>query len=445
MKKLFSSLLNTFFQITRKKRKANHFNIFTILIIASSFNFSTPQQTTAQVGISFQIFYDELSPYGSWINNAEYGYVWRPSYRNNFFPYGNNGYWIYTEMGWSWVSNYPWGWAPFHYGRWLYDPFYGWVWVPGYEWAPAWVTWRECPGYYGWAPLGPDISFDIAFGSGYYVPYDRWRFVPQRDFGRRDIDRHFAGIGGYAKYLEQSYPINNVHHVRDRDTRYHAGPQIREVEKVTGKGFVPVIIKSLETPKQKITKRELQIFRPEIKRSPTENSAPKIFQQWYSDKPKKEAPIKNLPQKIVHEPIRELPSREELPPQQPKEIRQQPAEERFPKIDKQPRDIRHQPAEQGQPPKEQPRQERPFQQQVEQRQPVIEKIQKEQPVQQPREQPQKQERQPNLPPQRNFNNRPIQDKLQPVRKPVPEKQTQPERPPAKRPSFYNRPKQKNKQ
>ena len=89
--------------------------------------------------ISFQTFYNELDPYGQWIEDYDYGYMWIPHVNRDFHPYATNGYWTMTNYGNTWVSDYSWGWAPFHYGRWTYDNFLGWAWIPGYEWAPAWV------------------------------------------------------------------------------------------------------------------------------------------------------------------------------------------------------------------------------------------------------------------------------------------------------------------
>ena len=37
-----------------------------------------PHHARAQVNVSFQVFYDDLSPYGTWIENPSYGYVWIP-------------------------------------------------------------------------------------------------------------------------------------------------------------------------------------------------------------------------------------------------------------------------------------------------------------------------------------------------------------------------------
>src|ERR1044071_4342023 len=97
-----------------------------------------------QATVSFQVFYDQLSPYGTWVNYQNYGYVWIPTdVPTGFRPYSTAGHWVYTDDGWTWVSDYTWGWAPFHYGNWFFDQTYGWMWVPDYEWAPAWVTWGE--------------------------------------------------------------------------------------------------------------------------------------------------------------------------------------------------------------------------------------------------------------------------------------------------------------
>src|SRR5215471_11363299 len=81
--------------------------------------------------VTYQSFYDELSPYGHWIDYPGYGYVWMPAVAPGFRPYATNGHWVYTNTGWAWASDYQWGWAAFHYGRWFFDGAYGWMWVPG--------------------------------------------------------------------------------------------------------------------------------------------------------------------------------------------------------------------------------------------------------------------------------------------------------------------------
>src|SRR5678815_1623890 len=119
-----------------------------VLLFGAVQNKSSAQ---VSVNVSFQTFYDELSPYGQWIDYPEYGYVWRPDNRySDFQPYQSGGHWVWSEYdSWLWVSDYEWGWAPFHYGRWVYDSYDGWLWVPDYKWAPAWVVWRGGGDYYG--------------------------------------------------------------------------------------------------------------------------------------------------------------------------------------------------------------------------------------------------------------------------------------------------------
>ena len=134
-----------------------------ILIAFAIFTLSAFRQIQAQNNtIDYNTFYNQLSPYGQWIDYPEYGRVWRCN-ESGFRPYYNNGYWVYSDYGWTWVSDYPWGWAPFHYGRWAFLSGYGWVWVPGYEWAPAWVSWCGADDYYGWAPLGPGFRPEHIF------------------------------------------------------------------------------------------------------------------------------------------------------------------------------------------------------------------------------------------------------------------------------------------
>src|SRR5580692_6949742 len=52
--------------------------------------------------VSYQSFYDQLSPYGQWINNPTYGYVFMPNVGPDFKPYTTNGHWVYTDEGWTW-------------------------------------------------------------------------------------------------------------------------------------------------------------------------------------------------------------------------------------------------------------------------------------------------------------------------------------------------------
>ncbi len=114
-------------------------------------------QTIEEEDIDEKDFYQELSPYGSWFESADYGYVWQPavSRDSSWRPY-TRGRWACSDRGWTWITNEPFGWATYHYGRWAnLGNGRGWIWVPGTEWAPSWCTWRQSGDSIGWAPLPP--------------------------------------------------------------------------------------------------------------------------------------------------------------------------------------------------------------------------------------------------------------------------------------------------
>jgi hypothetical protein len=258
---------NYYFFIKKNNIMKATYKILVWLLVVNSFTLIAPQKVTAQVSINLQVFYDDLSPYGNWINNSNYGYVWVPNVSNNFTPYNTNGYWVFTNVGWTWVSNYSWGWAPFHYGRWLYDPYYGWLWVPGYEWGPGWVTWRSAQGYYGWAPIGPGISIEIAYGRNYNLPYNQWTFVRDRDFGRTNIYNYYINSSSNTTIINNSTVINNIQRDKSRNVKYNAGPDRTETQKRTGTSISPITLRERNKPGQNLSKGELQIYRPSVQKN----------------------------------------------------------------------------------------------------------------------------------------------------------------------------------
>ncbi|HET9951317.1 MAG TPA: cell envelope integrity protein TolA [Candidatus Eisenbacteria bacterium] len=147
-----------------------------------------PAANSAPAEIGF--YFDDLAPYGTWIDVDTYGWVWCPlDTPVGWRPY-TVGYWAYSDDGWLWVSEDPWGWIPYHYGRWTWARDYGWFWVPGDVWAPAWVAWRYGPGWVGWAPLPPDVYWRPGVGLMYtdldldrHIHRYRWCFTPSNDFG----------------------------------------------------------------------------------------------------------------------------------------------------------------------------------------------------------------------------------------------------------------------
>jgi len=246
-----------------------------LFLVVFSCCLTAPQKTSAQGGyVSFQVFYDDLSPYGMWINNPDYGYVWVPNVAPGFTPYATNGYWVLTDEGWTWVSNYSWGWAPFHYGRWFTDATYGPMWVPDNEWGPGWVSWRRSSGYYGWAPIGPGVSIDVAYGNGYSIPNNQWTFVRDRDFGRTNINNYYINNSRNVTIINNSTVISNTRTDKLRNTTYNTGPARNEVEKYAGRKFTPVSIRESSKPGQSIQNNKLQIYRPQVQKNTTNGARP---------------------------------------------------------------------------------------------------------------------------------------------------------------------------
>ncbi len=153
--------------------------VFVLALFAGGDMVNFEEKAHAGTSFSFGLFYDSLSPYGSWVPINGYGYGWSPTQAGpDWQPY-MDGQWVWSDQGWTWASAEPWGWATYHYGRWIYDSYYGWTWIPGTTWAPAYVSWYQSPGYVGWSPLPPDNNFFIEIGinffnynSGYYGGYN---------------------------------------------------------------------------------------------------------------------------------------------------------------------------------------------------------------------------------------------------------------------------------
>ncbi len=227
------------------------------------YNEPTPPQQPVEQDVTFQTFYDDLSPYGNWIEYPGYGYVWQPDAGAGFRPYSTNGDWIYTDAGWTWNSNYQWGWAPFHYGRWFYQGGYGWMWVPGSEWAPAWVSWRGNNEYYGWAPLSPDVSMQVAMSS-YNPPVNYWNFMPVQYMGNPGWNQYYVNEGRNVTIINNTTIINNYSAPQRGRYSYAPGPDPNEVRRYTGNNIRPVTIRESNRPANNVSGNQYNIYRPRI-------------------------------------------------------------------------------------------------------------------------------------------------------------------------------------
>ncbi len=280
--------------------------IFVVMFVLNVASVVCPEKASAQGPMSYQVFYDELSPYGEWMMYPNYGYVWVPNAGPFFSPYQTSGHWVFTNYGWTWASDYQWGWAPFHYGRWDRDPYYGWIWIPGHEWGPAWVSWRRCEGYYGWAPIAPGISLEYAYGRDYYPPQERWVFCDERYIDDPYVSRYYAPRGENHRYIERGEVIHNRHDERERGYYYNEGPRREEVERGTHRRVETMEVRNHDRPGQDMDRNSLSIYRPEIHRGKEKDNsipAPRRITDKDNIRPEKERPNVNKDRTETDKPI----------------------------------------------------------------------------------------------------------------------------------------------
>jgi len=76
-----------------------------LFIVAASLTGATTVMAQSRMYGSVNSFYDDLAPYGRWVNSREFGEAWIPNVERGFQPYATRGHWVMTEFGNSWVSD----------------------------------------------------------------------------------------------------------------------------------------------------------------------------------------------------------------------------------------------------------------------------------------------------------------------------------------------------
>ncbi|MDP4265585.1 MAG: hypothetical protein Q8941_23885 [Bacteroidota bacterium] len=248
----------------KKIMKPGLLSIVFAMILSGYGGSNASAQVTVSGTITYQTFYDNLSPYGTWIDYPGYGHVWNPKLDDDFRPYATNGYWVYSPDGWAWQSSYNWGWAPFHYGRWIYDDNYGWLWIPGYDWSPAWVTWGYVDNYYCWAPLMPGVNVNVQFGT--WRPHSfYWNLCSRDHIYDRDISTRIERSERNENVVNRITIYNNFNTTRRNKLYYARGPEAKEVEGFTRQKINPVSFREVNKPNQATHKgNTVNVYRPAV-------------------------------------------------------------------------------------------------------------------------------------------------------------------------------------
>lgn len=261
--------------------------------------------------VDYKEFYDELAPHGEWVQvsaddigidlkNGEgagtgesgsilddligvksayaddFGFgmffVWRPNPNLAvsvvageppvYVPYVN-GSWVYTDAGWYFRAPTYYEEITHHYGRWVWHPVMGWVWIPGRVWAPAWVEWRVSTAYIAWAPLPPSIYIVNHVVRPIIIHEDRFICVEKRHFFKPHVYKHSF------MYKDRKHKIKIHELVRpdgimvvDRKV-INKGPEISEIEKISGRNFHPVKINKTSDKKDvKYSDNNFNVYSP---------------------------------------------------------------------------------------------------------------------------------------------------------------------------------------
>ena len=268
--------------------------VFKSIIVATAISIFSmaPKISIAQdEPVTLQTFYDQLSPYGQWVDYPPYGNVFIPNAGPGFVPYSTAGHWEYTDQyGWTWASDYPWGWATFHYGRWNYDQYYGWFWVPDTEWGPAWVVWRNSDQYYGWAPLPSGVDINIGMNNGYGIPPNYWCFVSNQYMGDPNICNYYMPRQNNDIFIVHSAVIFRMNYDNGHRYSFFAGPDRYEVERYRhGRPIEPVVVNFNSDPHYAHRPHELVMYHP----------APVVMQRHDAPSPERVVRVQDMPRRNV--------------------------------------------------------------------------------------------------------------------------------------------------
>lgn len=228
------------------------------------------------VEVDIDFFHHELAAHGEWFESEAYGVVWTPHHMPpDWRPY-TVGHWEFTDdYGWLWVSDHEWGWAPFHYGRWMYDDFHGWVWIPDTEWGPAWVAWREGDGHVGWAPLPPQVEWQVGVGlgsSGFDINVQIhprcWTFVQERYVLEPHLHVHRIAPARRVMLLRKTK--DTTHYLAVDGRVVNRSLSVERVERTLGRRVPRRTIRVMDSAstdrRVRISGGEINLFRPKVVR-----------------------------------------------------------------------------------------------------------------------------------------------------------------------------------
>jgi hypothetical protein len=223
--------------------------------------------------------YEDLDEEGDWIDEPEYGHVWRPRYVvHDWAPYRYGRWGWVAPWGWTWIDDARWGFAPFHYGRWAFVR-HRWCWVPG----PRHIRPYYAPALVGWVG-GPSVNVSLSFGSGV-----GWYPLAPREVYRpwyRHTPRYVRHVNVSNTIIVNNINVTNVYGRRGERPR-HTYANDNRANSVTTVGR-DVFVRGGRVGSQRlhVSDRDLRQWRDDVRPS---SIAPER-QSILAGQPRREAP-----------------------------------------------------------------------------------------------------------------------------------------------------------
>jgi len=226
-----------------------------------------PAYDAHAANVDLGIFYRELSPYGQWLQHPYYGWVWFPhTVGYGWRPY-TAGRWVSSNYGWTWVSYEPFGWATYHYGRWAFDRQIGWIWIPGTVWGPAWVAWQQGNGYVGWAPLPPQVGFQVGVGlqlGGLNLSLSlaptSYSFVSEQQFLEPRLDRYVQPSARNVTIIRGTRNITDYGYENNRVI--NRGVPVERIEQITRRPVRRLEVIDSPARESQVSNDQVRVYRP---------------------------------------------------------------------------------------------------------------------------------------------------------------------------------------
>lgn len=202
--------------------------------------------------------YEDLDGHGEWIDEPEYGHVWRPTYVvADWAPYRYGRWGWVAPWGWTWIDDARWGFAPFHYGRWAFVR-HRWCWVPG----PRHLRPYYAPALVGWIG-GPSVNVSVSFGSdvgwfplGPHEVYRPWY---------RHTPRYVRHVNVSNTIIVNNINVTNVYGGRGQRPRYSNSVVTNAVTAVQREQFVAG--RPVGGQRVHVSERELRQWRDNVRPS----------------------------------------------------------------------------------------------------------------------------------------------------------------------------------